>query len=63
MSIISDSYSAGFAGFLWSHILLEKHSKLIRTFHPAKVIWIDGRYVEGSSAVINRKDTEIRSCR
>ena len=58
---ISDSYSAGFAGFLWSHIPLTRRSEIIRTFHThlqpgARVIWIDGRYVEGSSTVIDRKD-------
>ena len=58
---IGKEYSAGFAGFLWSHIPLDKRSQLIRTFHAhlapgAKVIWIDGRFVEGSSTVINRKD-------
>jgi SAM-dependent methyltransferase len=58
---ISAHYSAGFAGFLWSHIPLSRQSELIRTFHSrlqpgAKVIWIDGRYVEGSSTPINRKD-------
>jgi hypothetical protein len=60
---IGKKYSAGFAGFLWSHVPVNQRSQLIRSLHAhlapgAKVIWIDGRYVEGSSTAINRKDDD-----
>jgi SAM-dependent methyltransferase len=58
---ISHGFNAGFAGFFWSHVPLSSRPGLIRTFHShlaenAQVIWIDGRYVEGSSTPIARSD-------
>jgi ubiquinone/menaquinone biosynthesis C-methylase UbiE len=54
--------NAGFAGFLWSHVPLSQRAKIIKSFHAqladgARVVWIDGRYVEGSSTPIRRQDS------
>jgi len=56
-------FSAAFSGFWWSHIpkrriqvfLADLHSRLE---HGAKVVFVDNRYVEGSSTAISRVDEE-----
>jgi ubiquinone/menaquinone biosynthesis C-methylase UbiE len=53
--------NAGFAGFLWSHVPVDRRLALVRSFHSclsenARVVWLDGRYVEGSSTPIARLD-------
>ncbi len=68
----SDAYSldnvppgqtAGFHGFWWSHIPLDRIESFLTTFHTklvpgAKVVMIDNRYVEGSSTPISRWDEQ-----
>jgi SAM-dependent methyltransferase len=54
-------YTAAFAGFLWSHIPLARQSELIVALHSqlaenALVVWLDGRYVAGSSTPIDHFD-------
>ncbi len=59
---IPTGFSAGFCGFWWSHIRLNRRPEFLTAFHShltsgARVIMIDGRYVEGSSTPIACKDT------
>jgi SAM-dependent methyltransferase len=59
---ISARFEAAFAGFFWSHVPLCGRASLVRTLHShldenAQVVWIDGRYVEGSSTAIARLDS------
>lgn len=59
-------FSAGFSGFWWSHITRSRLAQFLRGFHqrlqPAgKVLFIDNRFVEGSSTPISRIDTEGNS--
>jgi demethylmenaquinone methyltransferase/2-methoxy-6-polyprenyl-1,4-benzoquinol methylase len=58
---IPSGFSAGFCGFWWSHIPINRRLEFLTAFHShlvsgARVIMIDGRYVEGSSTPIARKD-------
>ncbi|NWF54582.1 MAG: methyltransferase domain-containing protein [Syntrophaceae bacterium] len=53
--------SAGFHGFWWSHIPVQKIGAFITCFHAAlskdaMVVMIDNAYVEGSSTPISRRD-------
>lgn len=55
------SCNAGFHGFWWSHIPIEKMNAFLNIFHsvlPAgsPIVMIDNRYVEGSSTPISRRD-------
>ncbi len=66
----SDAYSlakvearctAGFHGFWWSHLPVQKIGAFITRFHAALpkdalVVMIDNAYVEGSSTPISRRD-------
>lgn len=60
------SFSAAFAGCWWSHVPLARladwlallHSKLAR---GARVVFLDNRYVSGSSTPISRRDAEGNS--
>ena len=54
-------FSAGFSGFWWSHIPKMKMRSFLNGFHArlrrgASVIFMDNRYVEGSSTPIFRTD-------
>jgi demethylmenaquinone methyltransferase/2-methoxy-6-polyprenyl-1,4-benzoquinol methylase len=54
--------NAGFGGFIWSHVSKTRRPKLIHSFHSrlkdnSPVIWVDNRYVEGSSTAISRRDS------
>jgi len=58
---IQGNFSAGFAGFWWSHILKSKLKQFIRLFHSklqpnALVLFIDNRRVMRSSTPISRMD-------
>ncbi|MFX0027174.1 MAG: methyltransferase domain-containing protein [Candidatus Hermodarchaeota archaeon] len=58
---IQNNFSAGFAGFWWSHILKSKLKSFLALFHSklqpdALVIFFDNRRVEGSSTSISRID-------
>jgi demethylmenaquinone methyltransferase/2-methoxy-6-polyprenyl-1,4-benzoquinol methylase len=54
-------YTAGFHGFWWSHIPIQRIGEFLDCFHSALpegalVIMIDNAYVEGSSTPIARRD-------
>ena len=54
-------FDAGFAGFWWSHVPLEKLHDFLTGFHArlkpgALVAFMDNRFVEGSSTPIHRQD-------
>lgn len=53
--------AAGFHGFWWSHIPLQRLADFLRSFHVhlpagAPVVMIDNAYIEGSSTPIARSD-------
>ncbi|MEP6667722.1 MAG: methyltransferase domain-containing protein [Chthoniobacter sp.] len=57
----SSEFTAGFAGFWWSHIPLDRLTSFLENFHAAllpgaRVVFIDNRYVPGSSTPISRTD-------
>jgi SAM-dependent methyltransferase len=59
-------YTAGFAGFWWSHIPSREIARFLAGFHAwlgrgANVVFIDNRYVEGSSTPISRVDADGNS--
>ncbi|WP_035603618.1 class I SAM-dependent methyltransferase [Haloferula sp. BvORR071] len=54
-------FDAGFAGFWWSHVPLERLQEFLAGFHArltpgATVAFMDNRYVAGSSTPIHRTD-------
>ncbi|MFX0034138.1 MAG: class I SAM-dependent methyltransferase [Candidatus Hermodarchaeota archaeon] len=58
---IQGNFSAGFAGFWWSHIPKSKLKQFITLFHSkvqpnALIIFIDNRHVKRSSISISRMD-------
>ena len=60
---VTGSFSAGFAGFWWSHIPKQRLSRFLDCFHSklcpgALVVFLDNNYVEGSSTPIARRDSE-----
>jgi len=62
----SEELDAGFAGFWWSHIPLGRIREFLHGFHAvlrpgATVIFLDNRFVEGSSTPISERDSEGNS--
>ncbi|MFX1587573.1 MAG: methyltransferase domain-containing protein [Promethearchaeota archaeon] len=60
---VQNNFSAGFAGFWWSHILKSKLKRFLAVFHSklqpdALLIFFDNRRVEGSSTPISRIDID-----
>ena len=56
-------FSAGFAGFWWSHIPKQRLSHFLHCFHlkltpGAVVVCLDNNYAEGSSTPIARRDND-----
>lgn len=56
-----DKFSACYAGFWWSHVLLERLDAFLghlatRLERGARVAFMDNRYVEGSSTPLSRRD-------
>jgi demethylmenaquinone methyltransferase/2-methoxy-6-polyprenyl-1,4-benzoquinol methylase len=54
-------FDAGFAGFWWSHVPLERTGEWLDGLHAclqprARVVLIDNRYVEASSQPVTRRD-------
>ena len=63
LSNFPQKFSAGLAVFWWSHIPKAKLGDFLRGFHRALrpgalVVFIDNRYVEGSSTPISRTDEQ-----
>jgi len=59
----SGKFDAGFAGFWWSHVPLDRIREFLRGFHAAlrpgaRVVFLDNRFVEGSSTPISERDAE-----
>jgi SAM-dependent methyltransferase len=59
---VSGQFTAGFAGFWWSHVRREELPRFIGGLHRrlglgARVVFCDNRYVEGSSTPVDRVDT------
>jgi SAM-dependent methyltransferase len=58
-----EKFSACFAGFWWSHVPLAKLDSFLSNLHQrlepgARVVFLDNRYVEGSSTPISRRDAD-----
>jgi SAM-dependent methyltransferase len=58
---IDGSFDAAFAGFWWSHVPLARLAWWLESLHAklqpgARIVFIDNRYVEGSSTSIARRD-------
>ncbi len=56
-------FDAAFAGFWWSHVPLARLPSWLETLHAklqrgARVVFIDNRYVEGSSSAVTRTDDD-----
>jgi ubiquinone/menaquinone biosynthesis C-methylase UbiE len=59
-------FTAGFAGFWWSHIPLGRMDAFLKglaaRLEPgARVVFLDNRYVEGSSTPVSRRDQQGNS--
>lgn len=57
------SFDAAFAGFWWSHVPLERIDQFLRGLHRAlkpgaTVVFIDNRFVQGSSTPISEHDDD-----
>jgi len=60
---VTGRFSAGFAGFWWSHVPKPRLSQFLDCFHSrlcpgALVVFLDNNYVEGSSTRIARRDKD-----
>jgi SAM-dependent methyltransferase len=60
---IDDRFSAGFAGFWWSHIPKARLGEFLDLFHSkflrdALIVFVDNIYVHGESAPIAKRDAE-----
>ncbi len=60
---VTGRFSAGFAGFWWSHIPKQRLSLFLDCFHSklcpgASAVFLDNNYVEGSSTPIARRDRD-----
>jgi demethylmenaquinone methyltransferase/2-methoxy-6-polyprenyl-1,4-benzoquinol methylase len=56
-----DRFGACYAGFWWSHVLLERLDSFLSGLRKclaadARLVFMDNRYVEGSSTPISRRD-------
>ena len=60
---VAGTFDACFAGFWWSHVPRRRIPAFLRTLHGrlsdgARVMFLDNRYVEGTSTPITRADAE-----
>lgn len=63
---VDTNFTAGFAGFWWSHICKSEVERFLHRFHSkllpgSVVVFIDNLYVEGNSTPISRVDEEGNS--
>ncbi len=63
---VDTNFTAGFAGFWWSHIRKSEVERFLHRFHSkllpgSVVVFIDNLYVEGNSTPISRVDEEGNS--
>jgi demethylmenaquinone methyltransferase/2-methoxy-6-polyprenyl-1,4-benzoquinol methylase len=63
---VAGRFSAGFAGFWWSHVPKQQLPYFLDCFHSklcpgASVVFLDNNYVEGSSTPIARRDNDGNS--
>lgn len=61
LSNVEAHFTAGFHGFWWSHVPIQRMDAFLDNFHSALpkdalVVMIDNAYVEGSSTPISRRD-------
>jgi ubiquinone/menaquinone biosynthesis C-methylase UbiE len=59
----AESFGAAFAGFWWSHIPLDRVGQFLTGLHKAlkpgaTVVFIDNRFVQGSSTPISEQDAD-----
>ncbi len=64
--VVDTKFTAGFAGFWWSHIRKSEVERFLYRFHSkllpgSVVVFIDNLYIEGNSAPISRVDEEGNS--
>lgn len=60
---IDGTFTAGFAGFWWSHVPKSRQREFLDVFlgrlaPGARVIMVDNRFVEGNNTPISRRDSE-----
>jgi demethylmenaquinone methyltransferase/2-methoxy-6-polyprenyl-1,4-benzoquinol methylase len=60
---VTGHFTAGFAGFWWSHISKTRIRPFLERFHQklcrgALVVFMDNNYVEGSSTPVTRRDSD-----
>ncbi|MCH8962143.1 MAG: class I SAM-dependent methyltransferase [Bacteroidetes bacterium] len=63
LDTITGAFSAGFAGFWWSHVPKARLPGFLSTFHGklqpgARVVFVDNQYVEGSSTPRSATDPD-----
>src|SRR4051812_25489781 len=63
LPVFQPKFSAGLAAFWWSHVPKARLKEFLNGFHQAfapgaKLMFMDNRYVEGSSTPVSRKDAE-----
>lgn len=63
LTSLAGTFTAGFGGFWWSHVRREELRGFLGHFHGrlspgARVLWVDNRYVDGSSTPVSRADAE-----
>lgn len=61
--VLAESFDAAFAGFWWSHVPLDRVESFLAGLHKAlepgaTVVFIDNRFVEGSSTRISEQDAD-----
>jgi len=60
---VDGNFTAGFAGFWWSHVPKQRLREFAERFHrklqpDALVVFLDNNYVQGSSTPISRRDED-----
>ena len=63
LDALTGAFTAGFAGFWWSHVPKARLPAFLSAFHGrlqpgARVVFVDNRYVEGNSTPISATDAD-----